>query len=292
MLAAIRSSVKIQGVLCVVLGMVALSFQDSLIKKMSGDYPLHEIILGRACTAILLIAFFAHLEGGLALLRTRRLAPHLARGVLLVVSNVCYFLALAALPLAEAAGIFFVAPLFITMLSVPFLGERVGPWRWAAVFMGLAGVAVMLRPGDGILEIVCRETTVGRAVWRSERLLQKPEEGDTQEGFFVDEFVKDRSSRSLAHVFTLLSLFLPAEPLRIAFKGLHTSDAKLKGTALEYLEGVLPPAIRELLWPFLEDSRPPGHSERPREEVLDELLRSNQSIAINIEEIRRRSRKP
>ena len=86
-----------------------------------------------------------------------------------------------------------------------------------------------------IFEIVRRETTVGRAIWRSERLLQKPEEGDTQEAFFVDEFVKDRSSRSLAHVFTLLSLVLPAEPLSIAFRGLHTSDAKLRGTALEYL---------------------------------------------------------
>jgi drug/metabolite transporter (DMT)-like permease len=153
MRAAIRSSAKVQGVLCLVLGMVALSFQDSLIKKMSGDYPLHEIILGRACVAILLTAFFAHLEGGLALLRTRRLPLHLARGVLLVIANVCYFLALAAMPLAEAAAIFFIAPLFITMLSVPFLGERVGPWRWAAVFTGLGGVVVMLRPGDGLLEI-------------------------------------------------------------------------------------------------------------------------------------------
>ncbi len=97
---------------------------------------------------------FAHLEGGLGLLRTRRLPLHLARGLLLVIANVCYFLALAALPLAETAAIFFVAPLFITMLSVPFLGERVGPWRWAAVIMGLAGVVVMLRPGDGLVEIV------------------------------------------------------------------------------------------------------------------------------------------
>lgn len=153
MRAAIRSSAKVQGVLCLVLGVVALSFQDSLIKKMSGDYPLHEIILGRACVAILLTVLFAHLEGGLALLRTRRLPLHLVRGMLLVIANVCYFLALAALPLAEAAAIFFVAPLFITMLSVPFLGERVGPWRWAAVFTGLGGVAIMLRPGDGLLEI-------------------------------------------------------------------------------------------------------------------------------------------
>ena len=153
MRAAIRSSANVQAVLCLVVGMVALSFQDSLIKKMSGDYPLHEIILGRACVAILLTAFFAHLEGGLALLRTRRLPLPLVRGLLLVIANVCYFLALAALPLAEAAAIFFIAPLFITMLSVPFLGERVGPWRWAAVFTGLGGVAIMLRPGDGLLEI-------------------------------------------------------------------------------------------------------------------------------------------
>ncbi|MHA1153270.1 MAG: DMT family transporter, partial [Alphaproteobacteria bacterium] len=60
---------------------------------------------------------------------------------------------LAAMPLAEAAAIFFVAPLFITMLSVPLLGERVGPWRWATVFIGLGGVAIVLRPGDGLLEI-------------------------------------------------------------------------------------------------------------------------------------------
>ena len=119
---------------------------------MSGDYPLHEIILGRACVAILLTVFFAHLEGGLAVLRTRRLPLHLGRGTVLVIANVCYFVALAAMPLAEAAAIFFIAPLFITMLSVPFLGERVGPWRWAAVFTGLCGVAIMLRPGDGLLE--------------------------------------------------------------------------------------------------------------------------------------------
>ena len=143
---------------------------------------------------------------------------------------------------------------------------------------------------DRVLEIIRRETTVGRAVWRSERLLQTPEDSEGREAVFVDEFVKDRASRSLGHIFTLLSLVLPAEPLSIAFRGLHTDDARLRGTALEYLEGMLPPVIRELLWPFLEDPRPTGRSARPREEVLDELLRSNHSIALNIEEIRRRSR--
>ncbi len=152
MLAAIRSSVKVQGVLCLVLGMVVLSLQDSLIKWMSGDYPLHEIVFTRSCVAILLTVYFAHLEGGIGLLRTRRLSLQLTRGLLMVIANICYFLALAAMPLAEAAAIFFIAPLLITMLSVPVLGERVGPWRWAAVLAGLAGVVVMLRPGEGLVE--------------------------------------------------------------------------------------------------------------------------------------------
>jgi HEAT repeat protein len=144
---------------------------------------------------------------------------------------------------------------------------------------------------DVIFELVRRETTVSRSVWKSQRLLQRPEEGESSEAFFVDEFVQDRASRSLAHVFTLLSLVVSAEPLKIAFRGLHTDDANLRGTALEYLEGVLPPIIREPLWPFLEDPRPPGRTVRSREEIVAELLRSNQSIAINLAELRRGSGK-
>ena len=107
---------------------------------------------------------------------------------------------------------------------------------------------------ERIFEVVLREVAVGRPVWESHRLLDRLDE--PEQDVFVDEFVKDRASQSLAHVFTLLSLVLPAEPLQIAFRGLHTDDQNLRGTALEYLEGVLPPAIRDRLWPFLEDHAP------------------------------------
>jgi len=141
---------------------------------------------------------------------------------------------------------------------------------------------------ERIFEVVRRETAVGRPVWEGQRLLSLLE--DQHEHVFVDEFVKDRASRSLAHVFTLLSLALPPEPLRIAFRGLHTDDPKLRGTALEYLEGVLPPRIREQLWPFLEDRRPSAsRPTRPRDEILADLLRSNESIMINLEELQRRT---
>ena len=63
-----------------------------------------------------------------------------------MVSNATYFLGLAALPLADAAAIGFVAPLLLTMLSVVVLREKVGWHRWGAVVVGLVGVVVMLRP--------------------------------------------------------------------------------------------------------------------------------------------------
>jgi len=151
MSSAVQSKAEVQGIACVVGGMVALSLQDMVIKWISGSYPLHEIILARATIAVVLTLGMVHMEGGFALLGTRRPVLHLMRGCLLVVANVAYFLALASMPLAEAMAIFFVAPLLITALSVPFLGETVGPWRWFAVLAGLVGVAVMLRPGaDGV----------------------------------------------------------------------------------------------------------------------------------------------
>lgn len=129
---------------------------------------------------------------------------------------------------------------------------------------------------------VKREVTVGRPMWESQRLLD-----EVDDGRFVDAFLKRRAGQSLAHVFTLLSLVLPTVPLQIAYRGLHTDDATLRGTALEYLEGVLPHDIRDRLWPFLEDGpvRRIGHA-RNREEILEELMRSNESIMLNLQELR------
>jgi hypothetical protein len=139
-----------------------------------------------------------------------------------------------------------------------------------------------------VLAAVQGEVAVARRVWEGHRLLN---DRDVREAdLFVDEVVKDRADRSLAHVFTLLSLILPAEPLQIAFRGLHTDDQNLRGTALEYLESVLPPQIRERLWPFLEDTRPIKRSTRQREDILADLLRSNESIALNLAELQRRAR--
>ena len=83
---------------------------------------------------------------------------------------------------------------------------------------------------------------------------------------------------------------LPPEPLQIAYRGLYTTDTSLRGTALEYLDSVLPPDIREHLWPFIDEGTAPGRVVRPNTDVLEDLLRSNGSILINLREQQRRGR--
>ena len=153
------------GIACVVAAVSILVLQDSLIKWLSGDYPLHEIVLVRAVSAVCVTLFAMRLEGGIHLLRTRRLGLHLVRTGLLIVANSAFFLALAAMTIAEATSILFVAPLLITALSALMLNETVGPRRWAAVCVGLAGVIVMLRPGEGALELVAVLPLVAAAAY-------------------------------------------------------------------------------------------------------------------------------
>ena len=139
---------------------------------------------------------------------------------------------------------------------------------------------------------VLREVAVDRQVWESQRLLDRADEDDREAGF-VDEVLRDRASRSLEHVFTVLSLVLPRQALRVAFRGLHTDDPQLRGTALEYLETALPAPVHAKLWPFLDDHpRRAAAPARPREEVVAELLRSNESIALNLAALRRKQPSP
>jgi drug/metabolite transporter (DMT)-like permease len=104
------------------------------------------------------IVFFRYLFGlvpmGIAIwltrgegLATQRPLLHLVRALCMCGSLFLFFWGLAYVPLAEAIAIGFTAPIFITALSIPILGERVGPHRWAAVAVGFAGMLVIVQPG-------------------------------------------------------------------------------------------------------------------------------------------------
>lgn len=143
------------GIGFVLLGVTAISVNDMLIKQLSGGYPLHQMVFIRSGIGIFFSLMLVQMEGGLAILRTKRPILHLARGLLVVLSNMTFFGALAVLPLADATALFFVAPLMITLLSIPMLGEKVGPMRLGAVVVGLMGVAIMMKPWQsaGALEV-------------------------------------------------------------------------------------------------------------------------------------------
>jgi hypothetical protein len=83
----------------------------------------------------------------------------------------------------------------------------------------------------------------------------------------------DPGDRALEHVFTLLSLVLERESMQMAYRALVSADQRLRGTALEYLENVLPDAVRDSLWFYLS-VRERGRRERPAQQVLDDLRRS------------------
>ncbi len=136
-----------------------------------------------------------------------------------------------------------------------------------------------------VLAAVEREARVNRHVWESNRLL---DEIGREESPFYDEILRTRSSRSLEHVFNVLSLVYPPQALRIAYRGLHAEDRTLRGTALEYLEQILPPAVRECLWPFLDDDRDVHGAARGLDDVMDSLLRSHESIQVDLQRLRQR----
>ena len=135
------------GVIFVLFAMFFISINDMLVKLLSDGYPLHQLVFIRSIIGICVTLVFLHFEGGWRLLKTRRLGLHALRAGLVVTANMTFFAAIAVMPLADATALFFVAPLFITLLSVLVLGETVGPRRIAAICVGFLGVVVVMRPG-------------------------------------------------------------------------------------------------------------------------------------------------
>lgn len=179
----------LSGILFAAGGTIIFSVNDVAIKFLSGGYALHQVILIRAFVAMTFILCFIGLSGtGFRQLRTRRPKTHLLRVGIVMVSNVTFFLGLAALPLADAVAVAFVSPIAITVLSVLFLRETVGPRRWAAVILGMIGVIIMLRPGAGVIQPAAILVLCSAILYAAGNLLAR-QMGGTESamtlGFFV-----------------------------------------------------------------------------------------------------------
>ncbi|MEP6881934.1 MAG: DMT family transporter [Dokdonella sp.] len=136
----------LRGITFMLAAVVAFSLMDVCLKLLSPHYPAMQVAALRGLTSLPLVLIWIALSGGFAQVRSQRWGLHFLRGVLAVVMLSSFAFALRDLPLAEAYSLFFVAPLLVTALAVPLLGERVGWRRWLAILVGLAGVLVVLRP--------------------------------------------------------------------------------------------------------------------------------------------------
>lgn len=142
------------GTVCALGAVLVFSANDVTIKFLSGDYALHQVVLIRSVIGLaVILSFIVPLTDGRRVFHTRRLRVHLLRGLCVVMANMTFFLGLAAMPLADAVAIFFVNPLIITVFSVVFLGDQVGPRRWAATAIGFVGILIVMRPGSGAFQI-------------------------------------------------------------------------------------------------------------------------------------------
>jgi drug/metabolite transporter (DMT)-like permease len=142
-----------RGIFYAVSASLVFSVLNALIKWQSERYSIVEIGFFRNLFALVPIVFLMAGHGGTATLKTRRPFGHLYRSLMGSASMILTFAAFAMLPLADATALMFAGPLFLTALSVPMLGEKVGVHRWSAVLVGFVGVLVMTQPSGASLQL-------------------------------------------------------------------------------------------------------------------------------------------
>ncbi len=126
---------------------------SALVKVLSEHYPVSQILFFRYVFAVIPLFVYMMLTLGISSMKTSRPGAHAIRSVSGVVSVSLFFYAIALIPMAEATMLAYASPIFITLLSIPVLSERIGPRRWLAVIAGFIGVVVITNPGSEIFSL-------------------------------------------------------------------------------------------------------------------------------------------
>ena len=142
-----------RAILLMVLGVGTLSVNDAIIKWLSGDLAVGQILCLRGLIVVAVYGGVIGLSQGFHVFRMARPKVHLTRGLFLLASAYTFVTGLSLLPLADAFALSFAGPLFMVVLAILFLGERVGWRRWAAVVIGFLAVLVMVQPGTSAFQL-------------------------------------------------------------------------------------------------------------------------------------------
>jgi len=138
---------------------------DLCAKWLLVDYSLEQFVFLRSAFGVFFFLLSARWYGGLGSLKSSRWQWHLLRTALATGAMFGFFYGLSRMPLVNALTIAFLAPLIVTALSVPFLGEHVGWRRWMAVVAGFFGVLIVLRPGSGMFSTASIAVLIAAFCW-------------------------------------------------------------------------------------------------------------------------------
>ncbi len=136
-------------------------------RETTRELHVFQILELRSLIGLAMLWPLIHASGGLAAMHTRRPLQHVARNVVHYAAQFSWFVALTMIPLAEVIAIEFTMPIWTAVLAVFFLGERMNPWKVTAIALGLAGVALIVRPDAGHVEpgqLIALAASVGFSV--------------------------------------------------------------------------------------------------------------------------------
>lgn len=138
-----------RAILCVLGSSALFTASAAVVKALGGGVPLLQVVLFRNLVAMLVLTPLLLRAGGFTHLRTRRPVSHVLRAACGLVGMLGAYYSFVTLPLAAVTALGFAMPLVLALVSVPLLGERVGPARAAAMLAGFAGVLLIVRPWAG-----------------------------------------------------------------------------------------------------------------------------------------------
>ncbi|MES0003460.1 DMT family transporter [Mesorhizobium sp. M0051] len=172
-----KNSLAATGFLC--LGVLIFSLQDAILKGLSDKYSVTQAITVRSIVALPILLALVRATGSIRSLLSKRFGLLTIRAVILLGAYLCYYLSIAALPLADAIALFFVAPLVIAGLGILFLGERPHQTTFMALAVGFIGVIITLRPGLAAFEWAYALTLSAAVLYSLAQILAR-KLGDTE----------------------------------------------------------------------------------------------------------------
>jgi drug/metabolite transporter (DMT)-like permease len=139
-------SPQTKGIAAMALAAALLTLHDAITKYLAESYPIGQVVCFRQLSSLFMLLVFVQFGPGWGSLRINSIKGQSIRALSFIAATVLIVASVSLLPLATALSIVFASPLVLAALSVPLLGEKVGPHRWLAIFGGFIGVLVIIRP--------------------------------------------------------------------------------------------------------------------------------------------------